>query len=104
MKTIKSEVLSFKNDYQSYHEFAEDTRTDIYNTIYIIFQKLKTDKEKEMKLIISAKIEGIDWSTDLNFTKHDTIVIKRDLIPYFEQKEDYEMCSNLKELYTELIK
>jgi hypothetical protein len=101
-KTKPVELLSFDNDYSSYHEFAEDTRTDIYKSIYEIFNKLKESKDNELKLVISAKIEGLEWNTDLNFTKNDKIVIKRDLLPYFEKNEDYEMCMNLKNLYEEL--
>lgn len=102
MKNNKTEILSFKNDYSSYYEFAEDTKKYIYNSIYNIFQKLKSNKENELKLTISAKIEGCEWNTDLNFSRQDIIVIKRDLIPYYEKNEDYEMCSNLKNLYNEL--
>jgi hypothetical protein len=104
IKTIQESPthLRFYTDYDSYLEFAEDTRFDIYNSIYDIFTRLLVENKPELKMIVAAKVDGEDWTTNFTFTKNDTIVIKRDLLPFFENLEDYEMCDNIKKLYKDL--
>jgi hypothetical protein len=51
---------------------------------------------------VSAKIMNVDWETEFIFHKEESIVLKRDLIPYFEMIEDYEKCCEIKNLYQEL--
>jgi len=102
MKEETTEVLKFPKIYETYFEFAEDTREDIYTSIYRLMHILNDSTISEVKLFISAKVEGINWDTDFTIKKEDSILITRDLIPYFEKRENYEMCVKLKELYQKL--
>lgn len=102
MRKATNEILTFPKKYETYFEFAEDTREDIYLSIYRLMNTLNIQNIEEVKLVISAKVEGIDWNTDFTIKKEDSILITRDLIPFFEKKEDYEMCKKLKELHNSL--
>jgi hypothetical protein len=102
MKKETKEVLNFSKIYETYFDFAEDTREEIYMSIYRLMDSLKNPKINESKLYISAKVDGINWDTDFTIKKGDSILITRDLIPFFEKREDYEMCKKLKELHRDL--
>ena len=52
-------------------------------------------KNKTLSLTISAKIENIDWSTELTFNRNEIHILKKDLMGYFEDIEDYETCSQI---------
>ena len=44
----------------------------------------------------------MDWDTEFTFNRDETIVLKRDVLPYFEDIEDYESCSEILNLYKDL--
>jgi hypothetical protein len=49
-------------------------------------------------LFLSTSIEEEGWDTEFKFKKEDYIILKRDLMPFYEEIEDYEMCSKIIEL------
>jgi hypothetical protein len=51
---------------------------------------------------MSAKFKDADWNTEFEFHRSETIVLKRDILPYFEENEDYETCSKVVNLHKEL--
>jgi hypothetical protein len=53
---------------------------------------------------VSANIKGLEWDTEFNFTKNESFVLKRDLMPFFEDNEDYETCSEIISLSKDLTK
>jgi hypothetical protein len=53
-------------------------------------------------LRLSAKFKNADWNTEFEFHRSETIVLKRDILPYFEENEDYEICSQVLNLHKEL--
>jgi len=74
----------------------------IYKSIIDIFLEFKKTRKKTLTLNISAKIKGMDWDTEFTFNRDETIVLKRDVLPYFEDIEDYESCSEILNLYKDL--
>lgn len=94
--------LVFKKTYKSFSDFYDKHKTEIYKSIIELFSEFKNQKNKVLTLKISAKIDGLEWDTEFNFTKDESIVLKRDLMPYFEETEDYETCSEIIKLDYEL--
>ena len=37
----------------------------------------------------------MDWDTEFTFNRDETIVLKRDVLPYFEDIEDYAAMSKM---------
>lgn len=96
------EHLKFNTDYESFLEFLEDTRFDIYNSVFKMFSKLFTENLEVVKMVVTAKINGKDWDTDFIYSKKQLSVIIDELLPFYEKREDYEMCQNIKKLYKDL--
>jgi len=44
----------------------------------------------------------LQWDTEFNFTKADSKILKRDILPYFSELEDYETCGEIIKLHKEL--
>ena len=87
--------LTFKKKFKSYNEFHNENKEVIYKTIIDLFSEFQNVKNKTLSIVISAKIENIDWTTELNFNRNEVHVLKKDLMGYFEEIEDYETCSQI---------
>jgi hypothetical protein len=94
--------LVFEEKYKLYSDFYGKNKELIYQNIFEIFKEFKNTRKRILSLHISAKISHIDWDTELVFHKKESIVLKRDLIPFFEEIEDYETCHKINSLYNEL--
>lgn len=101
-QTAPFKSLVFKQKYKTYDEFYDEHKTEIYKSIFEIFKQFKSNRKKTLCLYLSAKIQGVDWDTEFHFHKDESIVLKRDLMPHFEDIEDYETCDEIKNLYKEL--
>ena len=94
--------LIFNGKYKEFTDFYDINKETIYKGILDVFEEFKTTRNKSLDLYISAKIQGLDWDTNFTFHKDESIVLKRDLMPYFEQIEDYETCHIINSLYKDL--
>lgn len=95
--------LKYTTKYKSFEEFYSEAKPEIYKTIVDIFDEFnKTDKQV-ITISLSANISGMNWDTDFSFTKDQYFVMKRDILPFFEETEDYEMCSRIIKLDKELV-
>ena len=74
----------------------------IYKSILNVFEEFKTTSKENLTFYISAKIKNEEWDTEFKFHKQESIILKRDLIPHFEEIEDYETCIEINNLYKEL--
>jgi len=99
-KPFKSLII--KDKYKNYDDFYSENKTIIYKSILNIFKEFKTTSKENLTFYISAKIKNEEWDTEFKFHKKESIILKRDLIPYFEEIEDYETCIEIKNLYKEL--
>jgi len=95
--------LVFKKKYKSYHEFHNENRETIYKSIVELFSEFQKVRNITLSITINAKIENIDWTTELMFNRNEVGILKKDLMEYFEDIEDYETCSTIKYLYRTLI-
>lgn len=87
--------LIFRKKFKSYHDFHNENKEKIYKSIIDLFSEFQNIKNKTLSLTISAKIENIDWSTELTFNRNEIHILKKDLMGYFEDIEDYETCSQI---------
>jgi hypothetical protein len=94
--------LNIKGLYNDWKDFYTPNKEEIYKSIIEIFEEFKNTRKKSLILKISAKFKNVDWNTEFEFHRSETIVLKRDILPYFEENEDYEMCSQVLNLHKEL--
>ena len=104
VETKPHKELIINGVYSEFSDFYDVNKELIYHSIIDIFTEFKTTRKKILKLYISSKIQGLDWDTEFNFTRNDIIVLRRDIMPYFEDVEDYETCDKILKLYKELTK
>lgn len=95
--------LKYTKKYNSFEEFYSENKPEIYKTIVDVFEEFKNTEKKVITISLSALISGINWDTDFGFTKDQYFVMKRDILPYFEEHEDYEMCGRILKLDKELV-
>ena len=88
--------------YKDWKGFYEPNKEEIYKSIIDIFEEFKNTRKKSLVLKLSAKFKDADWNTEFEFHRSETIVLKRDILPFFEENEDYEMCSQVLNLHKEL--
>ncbi len=94
--------LSFEGRYIDFTDFYDENKTEIYKAIIELFAEFKKSRKKSLNLQISAKIRGLDWDTEFTFKRDETINLTRDVMPYFENMEDYETCSEIVSLNKDL--
>jgi hypothetical protein len=87
--------LTIHGKYDNYTDFYAMNKNIIYNNIIDLFECFKEDEKKRLVLKLSANIENIKWKTDLEFTREEIHILKRDVLPYFEELEEYETCERV---------
>jgi hypothetical protein len=93
--------ISFNKLYKNYDDFYLDTKTEIYKSIFELFKTFRDKRKKTLILAISATIREEVWDTELVFNRDEHIVLKRDLMPHFEEIEEFEICGEINSLYKE---
>lgn len=95
--------MYIKGKYEDFTDFYAINKRPIYENIIEVFKGFTGDSKKRvLTLYIQAIIQGLEWDTEFKFNKSDTIVLLRDVIPYFEEIEEYEICEDVKKLHEEL--
>jgi len=64
---------------------------------------LKRRDKQVVILVLGAKINGLQWETELKFKRQESVVLVRDILPFFEQNEDYETCGEITETYNKIL-
>lgn len=103
-KKAKEETLVLKlmvNDtFKNGNDFMEENKPYIMMGVLESFKRLKDTENKEVIL----RIVGNQRQDDFVFSRNDAdAVLKKDLIPYFIEKEEYELCKEANDLYNELM-
>lgn len=97
--TIKRLKIDNPIIYSDFDSFMDANREKIYRGIIEIFNELKFSKKKSLSMELFANISGFNWDSEFSFTEDDAIVLTRDLIPYFQDIEDYETCTEIMKIY-----
>lgn len=95
---IPYKTLKIDGNYADFTTFYEQNKKIIYDSIYETFLGFLKKEEKKLILQVSTNIEEVLWETEFIFVEEDSIILKRDLMPFYEKTEDYEMCSKILEL------
>lgn len=96
--------LKIEGKYSEFNDFYDANKELIYKSIIELFHEFKNTRKRTLTLYVSAKIKGLEWDTEFNFSKNESFVLKRDLMPFFEDNEDYETCSEIISLTKDLTK
>jgi hypothetical protein len=91
--------MVIEGSYEDFTDFYDVNKKPIYENIIEVFKGFKNTKKRNLTLFIQAKIQGLEWDTEFKFSKNETIVLMRDVLPFFEETEDYEKCIEIKNLY-----
>jgi hypothetical protein len=94
--------LNISGNYDDFKDFYDTNKELIYKSIIELFSEFKKTRKKTLTLCVAARIKGLEWDTEFNFERNETIVLKRDVMPYFEEIEDYETCGEIINLHNEL--
>lgn len=101
----KSDIqIKLDKDYESFKTFYDENIVTIYKSTIKLFELFKNNRKKVIKLSVDAKIDGLSWGTEMIYRRDDVIILKRDLLPYFEFIEDYDTCIEIRDLYSQLSK
>lgn len=95
-------VIDLTKNYKDFRHFYDENRSIIYKSIIEIFEKFKTTKKKNLKLIVRAIIMDLKFETEFCYDRDQNFVLTRDLMPHFEQIEDFETCAKIRDLHREL--
>jgi len=95
--------------YNSFEDFLDKNKPLIYGGVVDSFKHLITTRKKEIKFVVNASLllskgEIMDWKTEFQLSKKDPDILIDHVIPYFEDIEDYEKCSEIISLYKSLTK
>jgi len=102
-------TIEIVGDFADFNDFYDKNRGEILEAIIEIYNEFLISKTKTLRLLVSAEIYseetiGItNWNTMFSFYKKDSDVLINDVLPYFEEVENYEKCAeiiNLHELLT----
>ena len=101
MKNLKKPYkrLVIEGEYCNFQNFYEINKKLIYDSIYETFNGFIYEDTKNLTLFVSTKIENVQWETEFVFKRKDHPILKKELMPYYESVEDYEMCEKLVKLH-----
>lgn len=99
--TVKRLIL--EGDAETFDEFMDNNREKIYRGIIEIFKNLKDSKRKKFILHLDTQIGTFAWNTDFEFTIEEAVVLYRDVLPYYQDIEDYETCQEVLDLYRHFV-
>ncbi len=95
--------LILKQNYKGFGDFYSVNKELIYRTLANLFKSLKRKDKNIVILVLGAKINGLQWETELKFKRQESIVLVRDILPFFEENEDYETCGEITETYNKIL-
>ena len=94
--------LKIDESYEDFPEFYLKNKEEIYKNVVLSFKSINRKDKENVILLLSAKINGLQWETELKFNKKECFVLIRDILPFFEDKEEYEYCEQILNLYNKL--
>jgi hypothetical protein len=98
----KKPFITVELEQKKYRDFKElyDTNKDsIYDGVIEIFKELKNSRKRSLTLLVTSKFGPLNWDTEFIFNKKEYDVLMTQILPYFEEIEDYEKCVEIKSLH-----
>ncbi len=100
---VRKELI-FKENYNGFNEFYDANKTTIYKSILELFEEFKNIDNNELTLSLFARIEELDWNTEMIFRRENQNILKREILNYFEEIEEFEICQKIIILHNDLTK
>jgi hypothetical protein len=94
-KNLPYKRLVIEGDYCDFQNFYESNKKLIYDSIFETFNGFVYENKPKLSLFVSTMIENVPWETEFIFKRKDHLILTRDLKPFYESIEDYEMCNKL---------
>ena len=110
MKTEKDKFNVFvKGKYKNFEDFLSKNRDLIYGGVIDSFKELQNSRKRKIKYTVNATVkldsnEIVEWKTEFLLLKNEPDILVEHIMPHFEEKEDYEKCSEILNLHKELTK
>jgi hypothetical protein len=96
--------IQLDKNYDSFKEFYDENMFEIYKSVVNLFEFVSEKKDKKYTLHIDAKINDLEWGTDLTYGKENSEILIRVLLPIFENVEDFETCIKIRDLYNKITR
>ena len=96
--------LEIEENYKDFNDFYQTNKDTIYKNIVALFRGLTKTKKKYLKLLIHSQIDEFTWGTEFIFDKSQKDLLMNDILPYFEENEEYEVCAEIVDIYQILDK
>lgn len=94
--------LLFEENYNDFTDFYDANKHIIYFEIVESFFEFQKKSTKTISLIVLAKIQNMDWNTEIKFDRKNIKVLNNEILKYFESIDDFESCQKIIELYNVL--
>jgi hypothetical protein len=88
-----------EQQYKNFKELYETNKGDIYQGVFDIYTELKNSRKRSLMLLVTSNMGSLEWETEFDFSKNEYEILMEQLIPYYEDIEDYEKCVEIKNLY-----
>lgn len=99
---ISGLTLEFKEEYDDFPAFVRETTDPIYRALIDAFNELH--QTGKTNITVRAHVDTTFFETVFEYTKSDAYILKDVINPFYEEREDYEMCTKIMKIYSELIK
>ena len=100
--TTKKPFITVDLERKKYKDFKDlyDTNKDaIYDGVIKIYQELISSKKRSLTLLVTCKISSLDWDTEFTFSRKEYDILLTQILPHYEENEDYERCVEIKNLH-----
>lgn len=96
---IKKRIVG---DYEDFDDFYETNKKDIYLNTIKVFEGFKNNKKRVLSLYYFGLVNYLSWEAEFIINRKDKNMLIDFIIPYFENIEEYELCSEILKLYNEI--
>jgi|LauGreDrversion4_2_1035121.scaffolds.fasta_scaffold312786_2 hypothetical protein len=89
-----------KRMYNDFKDLYNTNRDGIYRGVLDIYTEFKNNSRKRvLTLLVSTDMGPLSWDTEFIFKKLDYQILIEQILPYYEDNEDYEKCAEIKNLH-----
>ena len=89
-----------KRMYNDFKDLYNTNRDGIYRGVLDIYTEFKNNSRKRvLTLLVSTDMGVLSWDTEFSFKKLDYEILIKQILPYYEDNEDYEKCAEIKNLH-----
>lgn len=88
-----------KQQYKNFKHLYDTNKEDIYKGVVQIYEELKNSRKRSLMLLVTTDVGPLSWDTEFIFKKDEYEILVDQILPYYEEIEDYETCAKIKKLH-----